>query len=631
MRLIGSLIAGFHLLFASAFAVPSPEECADKLGMFVVPDLHANLRSLPNLIATISVRRRLFEAECPGSTFAVFFNGDSVSDSRYTNYRSREISRDHGWFVHETKVHLSRVMWVGESVGNHEEFDFVKTDGIGDRAHRIYHNNIKKLIKHIGPDYRVLAANLTPGKLGQGLFSPHRDIQLRNGKVVRVVGMVLEEFWARTNYNRESNEDVILSIDPMIPSAIKALEQAARDKVDRLVFGIHDTMKNTRVVAEALDAYQASLDTDTEVNRRAKAMPHDLWMSGHDHKRDKLETDRRKYRQGGSNGDALFYVVDSDGVEVIEYYPQEIQKWFLRDHPQLYGKPTGTQSPFLNGDSGTFHEGLAWAKATERLEKIDAGILASAREKYGAEIVNSYYEIPDFFAPKSKLKEGPEAWGTYLADILVKYAIEDAKKNGHNLAIPTVAIYNSSSSKVDTLRQNETVGFAEYYEFAESVYPHHGRLDIFGGDGVHRITGAMFQELVLNMRAGRAEYGVYSPQLSSTVREVSDGTLEILVGDAWVPAKEVPEVRFPVDPFSARNGYQLSGPWSVIASRNKQNELDGRLHAPMGDRIVDELVLNGRRVDCSKLIAIDAMIPFEGISRETSEGQDRVHAIRAAR
>src|SRR5262249_16454283 len=143
---------------------------------------------------------------------------------------------DFGLFVHQTLIDLSHDYGIAFGIGNHEEFDW----GInGNWLFALHHQALVDEISAIqGTPFKALVANLHRTELGDKLLANSRDFSV-GGKKLRFVGLMLDNFFSLSKYDRVKAPQLFTGQANMRKAAEDELAQAAKDGVDQLIFLCH--------------------------------------------------------------------------------------------------------------------------------------------------------------------------------------------------------------------------------------------------------------------------------------------------------------------------------------------------------------------------------------------------------
>ncbi len=563
-------------------------------------DWHAHYGNLPQLIQAISYVSQDFLKENPEGDVVIVVNGDFVGyQGGWTQFVKPDFPTDHGRLGYEVLALLAYYAHVVMVPGNHDEFDWTMDSashmGYGEglrlfKAHRLQFATAMERI-HKRP-FRMAAANIVAGRDGSELFEPYTDVPLKNGKTLRFVGGVLEEFFNKTNYRRwdkvgpaPSNYlDIIREVGPLVPAVAAQMEQAGADGLEGVVVAIHDENQSLKQVAQAIDQMP-----------RLKGLKNPLWVGGHNHTPEITLEGGKHFIQGGSHGDFTRIVLgEGFQVESLENFSVAKQAALLANwpaHPNVemrsiglnikVGEETEVDVPSnprvrLQIIPDTERTHVLGVNRVDRFhletsESFVAGLrpyelLALAKAK--KEVARIKKGRPDkvlgetkgFAVTKSLMRAGREELGTLIAEVLVQHGMTVEPPIGSGIVVlGDVAFFNSSSFRKDDPTPPgllTSMTLAEWAPFSNRPV------------GVFFLSGAELEGLFFSLRHYFAQRNLYSPQINASVREVFPNKTATVreIGERlqmkssagrWDDINRSGIYRVTMDPWLANNDYKL--------------------------------------------------------------------------
>jgi 2',3'-cyclic-nucleotide 2'-phosphodiesterase (5'-nucleotidase family) len=526
-----TLIFGYHFILAACFS---------QILILESSDHHSDYGRMGNWIKTISKVSREFKTRHPDGTVILVVNGDFVgARGTWTRLPQKPgLENDHGRLGYEVLSLLAQDAEIILTPGNHEEFDWAIRGGSYSIGHELFlrhHRDFAAAMENLKErPFRMTAANVVPGADGKELFEPFTDVPLRSGGSVRFVGLLLENFFIKSNYYRvaagstppEGYLDLISDVRPMWPSLHEALVQAQKDRQEFVVVAAHDWVGNLLNLSHTVSSHSGDFGI--------AGVRTPLWLGGHEHERVVNFVDGRHFAQCGSNCDLIQVEMDADG---------KVSK--------VLGISNKQQVANAEYDGLSSNEALA----LELVEKRVSAIRAANPDAHRV-LANLHYGAP----PKSRFKQGRQDAGTVLSEMLRKWGANIPVRMDYPIPITAdIAFYNSSSYRIDDqLEPGATISVKD----VEDIHPFEHPV------GVFIVSGAEASFLFNSLRKNRLEEGVYSPQLSVNLREVgaaSDkpGQLVIWTGSEWEALNPNAHYRLTMDPWLSSNGYGIHG-WETI-------------------------------------------------------------------
>ncbi len=252
-----SFLFRIAVVFVSVGLLSSPSIEAQIL-FIQVPDPHANYENIPYFLKTVVARAEAFRAKYPEGDVILYVNGDLAGSGIYSE-------ADGGWLDYQLFLELAKSMHIGVGLGNHEGLDL---HGIqpadlkvpqGVESNELFFNQTKTFVESMrgitgNPNFKILAANLKKTPQGADLFGDFQDIQLRSGKVLRIVGMTLEDYFQQSGYKRSDKFFPFEMSTPMsfLETMIDQYRQASLGGADFVVFEVHDGVEN---IARAFNGF----------------------------------------------------------------------------------------------------------------------------------------------------------------------------------------------------------------------------------------------------------------------------------------------------------------------------------------------------------------------------------------
>lgn len=569
------------LILIALSSFPTAIRAADYKGYvlnFLLSDIHNNYARMITSIRAMSVIAQAVEQDYPGIRIVLSLNGDTGGLSNFTDFLLEEdgIESDYGSTMLESLALLGHYYWIAKTLGNHEQFDWAREPG--NLGHTLFLDQQREFMYdlwEIGKqrDFHILGANVVPGETALGLFGSYMDVPLNNGDKVRYIGLVLNNFFRRSNYVRDSPIEVIRDIRPMSKVAIEQLLKAEADNVTRLVFQVHDRNE------EAIDVHEGMLEFSSSSEEPRLGVKYPVWFAGHDHEYEVQVSNGATFLQCGSEGDFCTVLLD-DKHNVVKH------KRFGRAQQQKLLETPVRLRPY---------EQLAVSLLEKRLSQ-----LKEAFDVQEQVLGHTTVRFPN----KAELKKQPLDFGTETANILAGYG--DTRDKTRRF-VANVAMINSSSIRWD----DPPIGDVRRRDMRR-IYPFLGRVGVF-----YR-TGAQIQKMFRALREYRQlTENYYTPQLCSQLKEaVGPGhRLMILIDGQWVPIESVSgQIRLTLDPWLSEDGYELRGEWEGIRQEYlAQLKASPRQHP----RLKTLLIESGRalieRVTCADRVLHDQLYNLSDI------------------
>ncbi len=479
-------------------------------------DQHSSYDQIARFVREIYQQRRQFLEKHPKDKVVLVINGDFSGLS--------EFAIDDGNFNYEMLTRLAHDFELVVNIGNHEGFDWDGADG-----NRLFLAQNSKLVREISrvqeKPFFLTNANLPPGPEGTGLVRPFRDIPLAEGKSVRFVGLVLRDFFKRSNYGVGKTPRIFSGkvLDP-VETSLAQLRNAQKDGVATVVLTAHDGYTNL------------SLDLEEIKKRIAReSVPLSLLpvaFAAHDHLRYQGKVGDTVLLDAG-HGYSFHSVILNNEGEVVEV-----------------GHTAGSQHALLPPAFQNRREEWIFRESRRLVERSQA-----LHRRVLAQLPAPIHET------RRTLQAGRCRLGNALADSLVDWAKgELAKKRpGENYTV--LAFYNSSSYRGETsIPSGSITGGTIWRAYPFRSIPR-----------VALVRGSDIPQLFRSLRDYRLQtesnpLRQYTPQLSSNLVEGEDGELFYKLGP--IPEALNPDQIYAVamDGWLANNKYGVPK-WNELKDR----------------------------------------------------------------
>lgn len=482
------------LLFFIAFLTLYTPSAPCQFLIIQTGDNHTAYDRAPDFLKSVEVLRSDYLKANPNGQVILMINGDFGGVSAW--------SQDRGWMGIEMLRKLTEKYLVMYNLGNHDGFDW----GIDEKGNELVYSQLRKL-KDAG--VHLLMGNIVATEETKNLFEPFLDLQSRSGRITRFVGLALEIFFKKSNWNKDSKRGIFKAIENNLASAKRHLEIADRERVEELIFFQHEGVERSEQLSIALQAEAK------KQNLRVK-MP--VLFAAHDHLQASLKVGQTVVVDSQSNYDFSTVEIDSDGrVAHSEFFPKEKQS---------------TLAARVQKNSIEFKFSEAISRKVEEIRLSLSQTLGKTR---------------GFSDVKWNLKKGRAALGTALAESL-RLWVQNTLGNVGGVNREIVSFYNSSSYRRDDPIPEGNLTRLIF----ESFYPFPGHAKIF------EMNGAEVQTIFKAIRLYRInDDGLYTPQMS---KNLSEGEGFQLIIDQGRSSREInPHEIYWValDPWTSANGYQI--------------------------------------------------------------------------
>ncbi len=489
-----NLIASTLLIFASNSA------WASKILILESSDQHSYYLQIPDFIRTTSALRKNFLAQNPDGEVVLLINGDFAGKSAWS-------FRDHGELGFDVLEQLQNQYKTVVVLGNHDGFDYRGEQGI-----KLFYDQNKRL-----KEAKVTTANLDLTSLGEDLFQPYTDIQLKNGETYRIVGLVFDDFYIKSSYDRKSPTQLFNDVIPMLDSAKEQILQAHRDGIHQVIFSVHDGHSQVQDMILELKKWMKSQPELAHIKIPAA-------FAGHNHKVFYGNVQGTQIINAGSNYEFSATVIDEEGIQSYQHY----------DHER--------QTDFRNNYSLTSYEARAIELTQARIEEI----------KGDPEMTRPVAITNGFKETKHDLKTGRNPLGNQLADAFALWASDVWTSLNPNSSEPKpifLGFVNSSTYRLETPVQKGILS----YLHTLSMFPFQEE------SRIAETTGDVVNFLYASLREYRQKReGFYAPHVPTDVRETKNFQLEILDENGkWVRLDPKAKVILAMDHWIGENGYGL--------------------------------------------------------------------------
>jgi 2',3'-cyclic-nucleotide 2'-phosphodiesterase (5'-nucleotidase family) len=461
------IIAGLSLA-AVGFAAPARAQTM----ILEFSDSHSAYDRLPEFLHTFQEMREEYLRREPKGQVVVIVNGDYAGLSQW--------STENGWIGIKALELMARVAPVLYVLGNHDAFDWSSPkDG-----NKLAAAQLKRL-HQVG--VKILGANVEFDSTTKDLISDHVDFKNSAGKTLRFAGLGLEAFFLKSNWEKDPKHPIVLQMTRSLPVMREVLKRASTDGVDGLVFFQHDGHQD---VGERLRALRLE---QKQSGAAINAVKIPLMFAAHDHELVHKVVEGVEVIDSRSNFD--FTVAELDAkldVKSTIFMDSEAQAKISKQ--RLARTPT-----------------IAADKATSSIDRF-IGMVQKFVEKLRVKSREVVTETGGFDDYKLSLKNGPKPLGTALAESLRAWGQDESRKLGLG-DIPVMALYNSSSYRVDTPVPSGPLTRGDI----KSFYPFVGEVLMF------QATAADVQRLFQDLRLWRIrDDGKYTPQISANLKEAKD-------------------------------------------------------------------------------------------------------------
>lgn len=501
------------------------------LGIFIHPtqaqvliiqssDQHSSYKGIEKFLRSFSALRQNFLHEHPRGKVVVVLNGDLIGLSSF--------SEDHGELLLEMIVALSKLEHVEViyTPGNHEEFDWQ-----GGSANKLHLEHAQYLAQNIKGGFHKTVANIVPTRAYAPYIKPYHDVRTGNGKVLRVVGLVLNDFFQRSYYDRLAQPQLIADVRDSYEVAQEEIRRARRDGVRSVIFAHHEGFEPVMRLHKELSQWQSP-------SRRLREVKIPMVFAAHDHHR------REQHFKS-------FWLVDSGSFFdfSVTYLDKDLHarsvRMFDRDDPHY---THADLEPML----------------VPIVDKLNA--VLEARERSNRDILAM---TPAFEGERRNMRSGRTLLGTLIPD-----AMRAEWKSLPETALAgtepgTVGLFDSTSfRRSDPIQQGPlTRGVLRSF-----FYP-------FGVIFYYRISGRDLKQVVKHLHD--ASYNEYLVQMSSTLRmRKQSGSSEFALlhraspDEAWVEVSETKTYALALDKWLAYNGHQIKGWESTLGNAQLMGEAD---------------------------------------------------------
>lgn len=473
-----------------------------------VADSHSAYDQLPGFIRSVDHLKHDFLKKYPMGRVVLIVAGDYGGRSQWTD--------DRGWMGIQALSRLAGEMDVVYVLGNHDAFDWGKTEN----GNRLVLRQLEFLHR---AGVKIVGSNISFADDTKPLISPYFDLRSHAGRQVRFAGFGLEVFFQKSSYDESSKIRILDEISAPGAAMVATAEQAASDRVDDLIVFVHD---NHERLNESLQVTRQELAKNSS---QKPSLP--VAFAAHDHVHHTEMVGSTLAIDSGSDFD--FSAVELDANGTVAHHV--LMSTELRSRENV--KPA----------------------TSKRLEKFAGAIerqvdLIRARTETVVGLSGGFHET------KLDLKNGRATLGTALAETLHDWAAKQLKQSGTELQV--IAFYNSSSYRRDSPIPAGPLSIGDLNGF----YPFPGDAQLFTA------TGAEIQQLFSVLRAWRyAQDGNYTPQISDELSESAVNDLQIesrVLLHNGQPLEPNKTYALALDAWLAGNGYHLAE-YEVFLNRHK--------------------------------------------------------------
>ncbi len=440
-----------------------------------------------------------FHKQYPNGQVVFVFNGDYSGASNFSNYKL-----DRGKLGLKVMTTLAEDYPVLYTFGNHEAFDWLvdglANDLINEQLEYLHKNGVVNLV-----------SNIEMKKRSQQFITPYYDLVTKADHRIRFHGLLLETFFEKVQGLDGFKPDEVLKVGTYKDSARSIFKKAKVDKVNSIVFAHHEGFKHVkRATAEYLDMLP-----------RGIKLP--LSFASHDHLVKSMVMGQSHIIDSGSNFDFTAVVLDDESrVISTKFYPVEEQKKIFALNRRIPVK---------------------WEKLTRKVQQhIDEVLTLNA---------DNQRKIPVINESKLTLKKArSHVLGNSLGDALREYGKESKKLPADVSSRQVLGMFNSSSYRNDAIIDSGNLSDIEIREMSP----------IRNSVRVLKLSGEEVQLFYESLRRFREKEDVYSPQMSSNLKEGPDYKLQVKVNEniGWQKLDPKKTYYLVVDHWLAINGYAIS-------------------------------------------------------------------------
>lgn len=487
--------------------------------IFQSSDNHSEYPSIPNYLASTSALAAQFQTQNPQAPVLHLVNGDLAGVSAWTDI-------DHGMLSYRLFTELSRQYNVVLNLGNHEAFDY-----LGETGNSLFKKQIQEYIRRT--QKTLVTANVEPGIDGLSLFKSYHDFSSPTGAKIRVVGLVLSDYFRYSSYSLSAHTQILKRINPILEEAKRQLEKAATEQTDVVIFQCHEAFELvTEMVHDLLEWKK------TQPQLAKVGVP--VVFAAHDHQVQQGKIDDTFIFDSGSTFEFTQVVLDDNGhVKQAKHFDLKAQKAFAG------------YSQLSEGET----KALKMTQAVIRkISKLNNKVLETG--------------IVGFSETRTDLKTARHPLGMKLSDMMVDWARDTLAAEKSIAVKDVISFYNSGTyRKVTPISAGDlTLGMLK------EMYPLQGEPQLF------IMPGARIQQMFKTLR----EYGVvqkqFTPQLPSHIKEGKN--FELLISDKgnWVSLDPTSEYAIALEPWLGTNGFKIADPaWDLLTAKRVEPQIREQL------------------------------------------------------
>lgn len=458
-------------------------------------DNHSKYQHIEDFVRSTEIIMQDFKMKHPTGQIVFVFNGDYSGASKYTG-------QDLGDRGYQLLHRLAQDYPVLFTFGNHEAFDWIN-QGIADD---LFHRQMKQLHAN---GVTLLVRNAIAKPQTQKLFTKHFDLTMPQGTTLRFSGLTLEELLEKVN-SRDKQVKEIYSVRSYQQELrdIIAESETSKGRIKHIV-AFHDSQKHTLLAMnEAPEKIREHIP---------------LVFSAHDHQVHVDQVGKTTVIDSGSNFEFSTIELDTNGeIRSHEFFPHLRQQELILEA----------------------NNGFIPVPSRRYLTAIKGFI---ARPEFNQEKMRQV-KLPRINESKLTLKQGRSLiLGNALADSLQESAKEVQRLKKLNEVAGVIAFFNSSSYRLDSIIP---AGILDAGDIRD-ISPMANKVTVY------RLSGKEVQRFYRSYRKFRQLERVYSPQMSSNLREGERYQLRIFNAKGSEQINENAKYLVALDHFSATNGYNI--------------------------------------------------------------------------
>lgn len=462
-------------------------------------DIHSDYDKTEGYVKTTAALTQEFLAQDPKGTVVHLVNGDIAGMGDWTYH-------DRGGTTYKIFGDLAKDHRLIVNLGNHEAFDYR-----GQAGNDLFKKQVRDLIRiakktEKNANFKITTANLDLTWIGKRLFKPYEDLTSNTGAKLRVVGLVLDDFYKYSAYDPNAKYQAFRNVTSMLDVAKEQILQSRADGIDAVILMFHEEYQLvTQLTAQILEWKKSQPDL---ANLKIPVV-----VAAHDHLMKIVPVGETTVIDSGSN--FQFSMIDLDDNLNLK----EVRQFDTKD-----------QAAFMNFSVLTKNE----KKAIERAKKEKHLVLTDL-----AKIILGKTE--GFSDTRVELKQGRRALGTKMAETLRDWAIQELSDQ-NILVKDVVAFWNSGTYRMNKAIPKGHITKLTTFQIYPSPFPSY----------IYVMKGAQVQRIFEALRRYGSSKNEFTPQTSANLTEsethqlpmLETGSDYALALDSWLGVNgfELPEI-----------------------------------------------------------------------------------------